>query len=46
MTGTEAPAPARLFPPDEPPISLELLRSEAFQTAVLNLSQRPAAPAG
>ena len=37
---------ARLFPPDEPPIPLELLRSEAFQTGVLNLSYGPAAPAG
>ena len=37
---------ARLFPPDEPPIPLELIRSEAFQTGVLNLSYGPAAPAG
>jgi riboflavin biosynthesis pyrimidine reductase len=36
---------APLFPPDEPPIPLELLRSEAFQTGVLNLSYGPAAPA-
>ena len=37
---------ARLFPPDEPAIPLQLLRSEAFQTGVLNLSYGPAAPAG
>jgi hypothetical protein len=37
---------ARLFPPDEPPIPLEPLRSEAFQTGVLNLSYGPAAPGG
>ena len=36
---------ARLFPPDEPSIPLELLSSEAFKTGVLNLSYAPAAPA-
>ena len=29
---------ARLFPPDEPTVPLELLSSEAFSTGVLNLS--------
>jgi len=29
---------ARLFPPDQPAVPLKLLRSEAFQTGVLNLS--------
>jgi dihydrofolate reductase len=29
---------ARLFPPDEPTIGLELLRSETFRSGVLNLS--------
>jgi dihydrofolate reductase len=33
---------ARLFPPDEPTVPLELLRSEAFSTGVLNLSYGPA----
>ena len=33
---------ARLFPPDEPTIPLELLRSETFSTGVLNLSYGPA----
>jgi dihydrofolate reductase len=33
---------ARLFPPDEPRIALELLRSETFASGVLNLSYRPA----
>jgi dihydrofolate reductase len=37
---------SRLFPPDEPPIPLELLSSETFQTGVLNLSYGPAARAG
>jgi dihydrofolate reductase len=37
---------ARLFPPDEPTIPLELLSSETFQTGVLNLSYGPAARAG
>ena len=31
-----------LFPPDEPAVPLELLRSEAFSTGVLNLSYGPA----
>jgi len=35
---------ARLFPPDEPSIPLELLSLEAFKTGVLNLSYAPAAP--
>ena len=29
---------ARLFPPDQPAVPLKLLRAEAFQTGVLNLS--------
>jgi dihydrofolate reductase len=33
---------ARLFPPDEPKIALELLRSETFGSGVLNLSYGPA----
>jgi dihydrofolate reductase len=33
---------ARLFPPDEPTIPLELLRSETFKSGVLNLSYGPA----
>jgi dihydrofolate reductase len=33
---------ARLFPPDEPRIALELLSSEAFKSGVLNLSYGPA----
>jgi len=33
---------ARLFPPDEPTVPLELLSSEAFSTGVLNLSYGPA----
>ena len=33
---------ARLFPPDEPSIPLELLRSETFKSGVLNLSYGPA----
>ena len=33
---------ARLFPPDEPATPLKLLRSEAFETGVLNLSYGPA----
>ena len=33
---------ARLFPPDEPAIPLELLRSQTFKTGVLNLSYGPA----
>jgi len=33
---------ARLFPPDEPKIALELLRSETFGSGVLNLSYAPA----
>jgi dihydrofolate reductase len=33
---------ARLFPPDEPSVPLELLRSETFKTGVLNLSYGPA----
>ena len=32
---------ARLFPPDEPRIALELLSSEAFKSGVLNLSYGP-----
>jgi dihydrofolate reductase len=31
---------ARLFPPDEPKIALELLRSETFKSGVLNLSYK------
>jgi dihydrofolate reductase len=33
---------ARLFPPDEPTVPLELLRSETFKSGVLNLSYGPA----
>ena len=33
---------ARLFPPDEPTVPLELLSSETFTTGVLNLSYGPA----
>jgi dihydrofolate reductase len=33
---------ARLFPPDEPSIPLELLSAETFKTGVLNLSYGPA----
>ena len=33
---------ARLFAPDEPSTPLQLLRSEAFETGVLNLSYGPA----
>ena len=33
---------ARLFPPDEPSISLELLSAQTFKTGVLNLSYAPA----
>ena len=33
---------ARLFPPDEPSIPLELLRAEPFKSGVLNLSYGPA----
>jgi hypothetical protein len=29
---------ARLFPPDEPSLPLELLSAETFKTGVLNLS--------
>ena len=32
---------ARLFPPDEPTVALKLLRSETFETGVLNLSYGP-----
>ena len=32
---------ARLFPPDEPSVPLELLSSETFGTGVLNLSYGP-----
>ena len=32
---------ARLFPPDEPAIALELLRSDTFHSGVLNLSYGP-----
>jgi dihydrofolate reductase len=34
---------ARLFPPDDPSLPLELLRSETFESGVLNLSYGPAA---
>ena len=34
---------ARLFPPDEPSIPLELLNAETFKSGVLNLSYRPVA---
>ena len=33
---------ARLFPPDEPPIPLELMSAQTFKTGVLNLSYAPA----
>jgi dihydrofolate reductase len=33
---------ARLFPPDEPTIPLELLNAQTFKTGVLNLSYAPA----
>lgn len=33
---------ARLFPPDEPTIPLELLSAQTFETGVLNLSYAPA----
>jgi dihydrofolate reductase len=33
---------ARLFPPDEPAVPLKLLRSQAFETGVLDLSYGPA----
>jgi hypothetical protein len=33
---------ARLFPPDEPAIALELLSSQTFKSGVLNLSYAPA----
>jgi dihydrofolate reductase len=33
---------ARLFPPDEPSISLELLSAQTFKTGVLNLNYAPA----
>ena len=33
---------ARLFPPDEPTVPLELLSSETFATGVLNLTYAPA----
>lgn len=33
---------ARLFPPDEPTVPLELLSSQTFRTGVLNLSYGPA----
>ena len=33
---------ARLFPPEEPTVRLELLRAETFKTGVLNLSYAPA----
>ncbi len=33
---------ARLFPPDDPSISLELLSAQTFKTGVLNLSYAPA----
>ena len=32
---------ARLFPPDEPTIPLELLSSQTFKSGVLNLSYGP-----
>jgi dihydrofolate reductase len=32
---------ARLFPPDEPSIPLQLLSAQTFETAVLNLSYAP-----
>jgi dihydrofolate reductase len=33
---------ARLFPPDEPTVRLELLSAQTFKSGVLNLSYRPA----
>ena len=33
---------ARLFPPDEPSIPLELLSAQTFKSGVLNLSYGPA----
>jgi dihydrofolate reductase len=33
---------ARLFPPDEPTVHLELVSAETFETGVLNLSYAPA----
>jgi dihydrofolate reductase len=33
---------ARLFPPDEPSVPLQLLRAETFETGVLNLAYAPA----
>ena len=33
---------ARLFPPDEPTIPLELVSAETFKSGVLNLSYAPA----
>src|ERR671935_344315 len=33
---------ARLFPPDEPSIRLELLKADTFKSGVLNLSYGPA----
>ena len=33
---------ARLFPPDEPSIALELLSAQPFKSGVLNLSYAPA----
>jgi dihydrofolate reductase len=33
---------ARLFPPDEPRIALELLSAQTFKSGVLNLSYAPA----
>ena len=33
---------ARLFPPDEPSIRLELLSAQTFKSGVLNLSYGPA----
>jgi hypothetical protein len=33
---------ARLFPPDEPRLPLELLSAETFKSGVLNLSYAPA----
>jgi dihydrofolate reductase len=33
---------ARLFPPDEPSIALELLSAQTFKSGVLNLSYAPA----
>jgi hypothetical protein len=33
---------ARLFPPDEPSIPLELVNAQTFKSGVLNLSYAPA----